>query len=190
LEEATHKDEISYSINGKTLSFWGIEFNGNSTSLIGTWTREAYSASCGANDYSCEDNNKVSKAVFTQNSVTYTYCIGGGVSEEEREDDDGIVIGKRKFIDCGTYEETRGTETVIVKYLGTETTATYRGKTCKAPMQHSESKMREACTEAYNKANAEGYDGSGYVVRSYYFEILNKDIIKCLKDNNFPEWFH
>jgi hypothetical protein len=190
-EENAYREEVSYSINDKALFLWRLEFNGSSSSLIGTWTREPFSASCEENDYNyyCEDNNNISKAVFTQDFLTVTACRGK-IGERDLKDDDGVVVGKIKFIDCGTVEETRGTETVRIKFSGTEIAATYRGKTCKASMRYSESKMREACTEAYNKALAEGYDGSGYVVEEYYYEIRAKDIIKCLKDNNFPEWFH
>jgi hypothetical protein len=173
---------ISYSINNKVLSLGGVEFNGNSDFLIGTWTREPFSAVC-EDDDDCNDYNKISKAVFTQNSLTYTSCIG---RIGEYEDDDGEIT---KIIDCGTLESTRGTETGIVKYSGTEISLTYNGKTCKLPMQYSVSEIRKACTEAHDKAEAEG-NNDRHTIEVYYSEILNKDIIKCHEDNNFPQWFH
>jgi hypothetical protein len=186
LNEEIRKEEISYSIN-KTLSLGGIEFSGNSASLAGVWTREAYSVSCGIDEYDCEYYNRFSKAVFTQNSVAYTRCLGRIGERDIKED--GAIVGKEKIIDCGTLEITRGTETGRVKYSGTEFALTYNGKTCKAPRQYSESKMREVCSEAYNKAVAEGNDDY-HVIEGYYSEILNKDIFKCIRDNKFPEWFH
>jgi hypothetical protein len=180
---STSTEIINYSINNKILSLGGIEFNGNSASLIGTWTREAFSAVCEENDYDCNDYNRISKAVFTQNSLTYTSCTG---RIGEYEVNDGEVM---KIIDCGTSEHTKGTETGIAKYSGTEIILTYNGKTCKLPMQYSVSEIRRACTEAYAKAEAEE-NNDRHTIEVYYSEILNKDIIKCHKDNNFPEWFH
>jgi len=188
LGEEIHKEEISYSINSKTLSLGGIEFNGNSASLTGIWTRQAFSVFCEADDYYCEYYNGFSKAVFTQNSLTYTLCLDKIGSEKNYTDEDGIV-SKEKIIDCGTFESTRGTETVRVKYSGTEIIATYNGKTCRIS-DDSESEKRKACTEANNKAKAEGHGDDRHIVEAYYSEIHNKDIIKCLKDNKFPEWFH
>ncbi|MDR2584265.1 MAG: hypothetical protein LBC75_12360 [Fibromonadaceae bacterium] len=183
-----YSDVVSYSINGQTLSLGGIEFNGNSTSLAGTWTREAFSVSCGVDDYSCEYNNRFSKAVFTQDSLIYTRCLGIIGSGKSYTDEDGAII-KQKIINCGTFENTKGTETVRVKFSGAEISSTYNGKTCNLS-EDSESEKRKACTEANDKAKAEGHGDDIHVVEAYYSEIHNKDIINCLKDNNFPEWFH
>jgi hypothetical protein len=163
-----YKDEESYSINGKTLSLWGLEFNGNSTSLIGTWTREPFSTCEEYSGYSCEKMNGISKVVFTRNSRTITECL-------EKEEYYGKGM-KEKAIDCNTLEVTNGTETVIVKYSGEKENTTYNGKTCTNIRSWDESKYRKACTDAYNS-------GGSYEI------ILKNDQCNCLKDNKFPEWY-
>jgi hypothetical protein len=182
LKERTEEREESYSLNGKTLSLYGIEFNGSQTSLIGTWTREPFSASCEKDDYDC---NRVSKAVFTENSLSITRCLME-IGERERTCDNGVTIIE-KYIDCGTAESKNGTETVRLNASasGTETIATYKGNTCKVPLELSESQMRAACKEAYNKAKTEGD-----YKESYYYDIL--DILREKKRGNcdglLPEW--
>jgi len=194
LEKDNYEQTVSYSIEGKTLSFWMLEFSGNSSSLTGTWTREPFSATC-ENDYNyyCEDYNGVSKAVFTQNTLTITECIGK-VGEEKVEEEDGVTI-KRKIIDCGTreYTYTKGNETVKrVRYYGAipyRQVYTYNGKSC-TYVTPSESQMRTACTQAYNKVKQEnpGYSGNDYLVEDEYYNILEKDFYNCLK-SSFPTWF-
>jgi hypothetical protein len=186
LKEEIYEDEVSYSLNGKTLSLYGIEFNGSQTSLIGIWTREPFSASCEKNDDYCKGNNSFSKAVFTENSLSITECFGE-IGEREFTFNNGVTIIE-KYIDCVTAEYTKGTETVRFKASGTEVIATYKGKTCKMPfdLEPSESQMRAACEEAYNKAKTEGdYKGS------YYYDILN-DIEESEARGNcdglLPEW--
>jgi hypothetical protein len=190
LEEETDDYPTSYSINGTTLSFGGLEFRGNSASIIGTWYSLSFSRLRFETDNSGYSITPVSKVVFTQNSLVITTCAGKAGEEREIKDNDGVVIGKRKVIDCGTYEEIRGTETVRFEASGTGLyrIATYKGKTCKLTYEYSESECRKACTEAYNKAMAEGYDGSGYELSYYYHKIRQNDIVKCLEDNNFPDW--
>jgi uncharacterized lipoprotein YehR (DUF1307 family) len=168
------------------LSFYGIKFNGNQTSLTGTWTREPFSASCEKDDYDCEYNNRFSKAVFTENSLSITECFGE-IGEREFTDDNGVAIIE-KVIDCGTAESKIGTETVRfnASASGTEIIATYKGKTCKVPLELSESQMRAACKEAYNKAKTEG-DYKGDYKGSYYRNILDKERRgNC--DGLLPEW--
>jgi uncharacterized protein (TIGR02145 family) len=182
---------VNYSISGNTLSFWGVDFSGNSASLIGAWTREPFSASCNQDDYYCEDNNGMSKAVFTPNSFSYTYCRGkpGTVSESRRNS----VVTTIKTVDCGTreYTYTKGNQTVKrMRYYSSpqKQVYTYNGKTC-TRTEYSESQRRAACTEAYRKAKTEGYDGNGHLVEDYYYDILGRDFDKCI-ESNFPEWFY
>jgi uncharacterized lipoprotein YehR (DUF1307 family) len=187
-EEETHEYPTSYSLNGTTLSFGGLEFSGNSASIIGTWN----SLSLGELKFNIMGGGtlnyrNVSKAVFTQNSLFITTCVGIAGEEREIKDDDGVVK-KRVIIACGTYEDIVGTEKVRINYSGTDITATYKGKTC--GINYSESKMRTACTEAYNKAVAEGYTDFDEL-EDYYRDILHnlhKDIYDCMKD--FPAWFN
>jgi len=193
-EKESYDNTVSYSIDGRTLSFWNIEFSGNSSSLTGTWTREPFSATCEDDyNYYCEDNNGVSKAVFTQNTLTITECIGK-VGEERIDEDDGVTV-KRKVVNCGTreYSYTKGNQTVKrVRYYGStpyRQVYTYNGKTC-TYTEPSESQKRTACTQAYNKVKQEnpGYNGNDYLVEDEYYNILEKDFYDCLK-SSFPAWF-
>jgi hypothetical protein len=181
LEEETDDYPTSYTINGSTLSFGEAEFSGNSASLIGSWNTSSLQHIKFHSNNSGYGLGSVSKAVFTQNSLSVTLCVGE-IGEKER---DGVAIIE-KVIDCGTVEYTKGTETVRLKVSGTEATATYKGKTCKLREEHSESQMKAACTQAYNKAKDEGYDGGGHAVEDYYYEILYKEVRNCQK--SLPEW--
>jgi hypothetical protein len=188
LEERTYEYPTSYTINGSTMSFGEAEFSGNSASLIGTWNASSLQ------HIRFHSNNRsygiygVSKAVFTQNSLSVTLCAR--IGEKERIDDwngnvikiDGVAIIE-KGIDCGTSEYTKGTETVRLKASTEEATATYKGKTCKLVIEHSESQMRAACTQAYNKAKDEGKE---WGVEGYYWDILEKEENDCKK--SLPEW--
>jgi len=175
--DGTLRDEIyeyptSYIISGSTLSFGDAIFSGNSASLIGTWNssnlqRIEFKGNIGSYGIS-----GVSKAVFTQNSITLTQCTGGTYKN-------GAAV---KVIDCGTAEITKGNETVKYVASGAWRTFTYNGKTCKSGGGYSEAQMQTACTQAYNKATADG----GYTY-DYYYDILEKEYRDCVKD--FPEWF-
>jgi len=199
LKELTEDNEVSYSVNGQTLSFLsvkdnygsypiGIDFKGNSNSLIGTWTRQPFSANCEDYEKECDWYNEISKAVFTQNSLILTHCV----SEREEYEYNGIVV-KRKVINCGTAEDTKtkGTDTVIVLMDFEKQTATFNNETCISwfsDSEHSKSKEGAACTEAFNRVKAEGNDGSA--IKRYFAEILREEEDKCLKDKQFPEWFY
>jgi hypothetical protein len=191
LEERTNEYPTSYTINGSTLSFGEAEFSGNSASLIGTWNASSLQHIQFRRNNSGYGIGEVSKAVFTQNSLSITQCAGE-IGEKERKDWNGNVIKIdgvaiiEKVIDCGTSEFTKGTETVRLKVSGTEATATYKGKTCKLNIEHSESQMRAACTQAYNKAKDEGKAEEWRVVRDYYDEILEKEENDCRE--SLPEW--
>jgi len=181
--------KISYSKNGTTLSFWGLEFNGNSSSIMGTWTREPYSATCEENDSNCKGNNNISKAMFTQNSVTYTTCIG---EIGTKKISDSVTV---KTTDCNTREYSNGTEKVIEKVYSDYRTATYKSKTCRTP--EGEGSILSMCTwlkNAYEKdgvvmdENSEDYDLQVFFGLLAYIVSESFDS-KCLEDNNFPEWF-
>jgi hypothetical protein len=199
LEEETSEYPTSYTIDGSTLSFGGAEFSGNSASLIGTWNSNSSSLQdirFDGNHYGSSMSSvsavftQVSKAVFTQNSLSITQCAGE-IGERERRDWNGNVIKIdgvaiiEKGIDCGTVEYTKGTETVRIKVSTEEVTATYKGRTCKVAIEHSESQIRAACTQAYEKAKDEGYDDS-YRYYGYYDKILYKEENDCHK--SLPEW--
>jgi len=181
--------KISYSKNGTTLSFGGLEFNGNSSNIIGTWTRNPYSVNCG-NDFQCQNNDAISKVVFTQNSVTYTTCLDnvGITGELLGEEVEGVKI---KTTDCNTKEFFRGTERVIEKYYPDHQEATYNGKTCKS----IKTNISKECSEMINilkeigiDENSEDYEVTLGVYVSMYLGPRRFDS-KCLEDNNFPKWY-
>jgi len=184
-EIGTEDEVVSYSITGNTLSLRGREFTGNSTSLIGTWTRQPY-PTCSSRCSSVSDG--YSKVVFTQNSITYTNCMGKAGDEFD------MNTYKIKVIDCNTWEYSKESEKVTMKVSGTKGTATYKvtitynGETC-IYLYPSETQMRSACTEAYNKATAEGYTGGGDLVYDYYRKTIDKDLSKCFEDKGIPQWF-
>lgn len=179
LSEHTYEYPTSYTISGSTLSFGEAEFNGNSASLIGTWNAlELQEEVLFRGNSSSHGIGGVSKAVFTQNTLTLTQCAGE--PGYTRDYGDGVTF---RVIDCGKAVFTKGNETVTWAAQGEDKTFTYGGKTCKFDIKYSEPQMREACSDAYNKAAAEG----GYVY-NYYYDILEKDENECLKD--FPEWLH
>jgi len=191
LEKDYYRHSVSYSIDGKVLSIWELDFKGNSSSLTGTWTREPFTANCATDSY-CDDFDGVSKLVFTSSTLTMTACIGKVGSVVESESEDGVAR-KTKIINCSTQERTytKGNETVKrTRYYNSprKEVYTYNGKTC-TWTESSEAQMRTACTQAYNKVKAEnpGYSGNSYLVEDEYYDILDKDMEDCMK--SFPEWF-
>jgi len=187
LKSILEEEKVSYSKNDTTLSFWGLEFNGNSTSITGTWTREAYSAIC-EDDEQCNDHNKISKAVFTQNSVIYTNCLDtnefGFLQISEKV--------KRKRIDCHTIEYSNGTEKVIVKSYPDHIESAYNGSICRS----LDLNLDKACTEIIDLMKKDGIDENsedysiGLVFGLAFGYIMPGQLnYECLDANNFPEWF-
>jgi len=173
LEDYIFEYPTNYTISGSTLSFGGAEFSGNSTSIIGTWN----SSSVQHIEFGGFGISGI-KVVFTQNTLTLTVCLGEpGVV---RGIHDGVID---KIIDCSTTELKKGNETIKIRFLdGFAYTATYNGKICTRG-GYSETQKKTACTQAYNKATAEGGNAD-----EYYDEIIEKDFSDCVKD--FPEWFY
>jgi hypothetical protein len=199
LEKDEKTRDATYSINNGVLTLkwskWSdteYDFNGKSSELIGTWTRNKdKKAHCQKDEdgyIECDYGYDVTKAVFTQNSVSITrdFCWTDEVNN-------GHVNSRgwtEKVIDCSTAELRKGNEVVKYNIKGSgnseKWTLTYKGKSCEASWSEpSKSSMEEACEEAVKMAEEEG--GSHW---NYYEEILygasEMNFIKCLKDNNFP----
>jgi len=194
LETIPNNHTMNYSINGNTLSIGVVKFNGNSTSLTGTWIKEN-SVSCDHDPYNSLDwdnqiicdffEDEVSKAVFTQNTLTlFNGCSmwGKGVGQQFTTEQGAVI----KVIDCATATETKGTETITITITmeqnETKITATYNGRTCVFEQRYSETERRTACTQAHNKVTAEGGD-----IDDYYSDILHKEENDCRR--SLPLWF-
>jgi len=181
-----------------------IHFKGTSSNLMGTWTRtKDKNASCKLytwtscidydrdkcecreykeySSFDCKYHYDYTKLVFTQNTVAITrdYCRTDTMINEEVRDNGW----KYKIINCDTYEMSKGAEKVtIISKEGTnwETwEGTYNGKTCKFSTP-SVSQRAKACSDAWKAGN------SGSKLEDAYYDILVKDMYKCLVDNNFP----
>jgi hypothetical protein len=197
LKEETHDRTINYSLNysaNNNILVWGeqwsgdtLHFNGTSNNLIGTWTRtKDKNASC--TDYDCKEGWGITKLVFTQNTVTITGGFAGGNNCPTDEMTDGKINyngWKDKIISCDTYEMSKGTEKVTMKYVNRHSTeVTYNGKTC---TNKGFSQRTKACRDAWNQILAQGGTAHQSELEDYYYGFLKKDFEECVANNNFPE---
>ncbi|MDR3002282.1 MAG: hypothetical protein LBU89_13605 [Fibromonadaceae bacterium] len=191
--------EAAYSINNGVLTIkWRersdapeFNFNGNSSSLIGTWTRSKNKAAhCYEddyyNDYGCHYGYDFTKAVFTQNKVSITrdFCW----TDEEEDGKVNSIGWATKVIDCNTVEQKKGNDVVKlnIKFSNNSMkwTATYNGKSCEASRSEpSVSDMEKACKEAVEKG--------GHDYDEYYWDLLYGDSWEkfetCMIDKGFPK---
>ncbi|MDR2580844.1 MAG: hypothetical protein LBC85_07625 [Fibromonadaceae bacterium] len=200
LKKREYTEKGTYSIAGNVLTLkwedWSdaaeYNFNGNSSGLIGTWTRNKNkAANCREDeDYDrvwCDYLYDVTKAVFTQNSISITADICWTDQFKDGNVRRGWTV---KVIDCNNFEERKGNETVKTnfKFSGNSAklTYTYNGKSCERSWSEPSLAARQkACADAVKQAAADG----GYY-EDYYEDILysrDKNFEKCLTDNNFPE---
>jgi hypothetical protein len=207
-ENTTMSYSMNYS-NGNHILVLGsygdtLHFKGTSANLIGTWTRtKDKNASCELNTWTscidfdrdkceckqykensyikCKNDYDITKLVFTQNAVAIT-------RDRCRADEmiDGEVRNgwRYKIIGCDTYEMSKGTEKVTVTHRKTnlEETweGTYNGKTCKLSDPPISQKAK-ACSDAWKDGH------TGGKLEDAYYDLLEKDMDKCLIDNNFPK---
>jgi hypothetical protein len=202
LEKYEYTETAAYSINNGVLAIkWDIwreapefNFNGNSSSLIGTWTRNKNKAAhCKEQYYRgeyegfyCDENYDITKAVFTQNnvSITYDFCW----TDEIKDGDVDWRGWTAKVIDCSNAERRKGNDVVRYNIKVSEKsgkwTLTYNGKSCERSWSEpSVSDMEKACKEAVEKG--------GHYYQDYYEDLLyfseEKKLEECMKDKGFPE---
>jgi hypothetical protein len=203
LEKYEDTEMATYSINNGVLTIkwegWSeapeFNFSGNSSSLIGTWTRNKNKAAhCKEryyyNEYDgfwCDHGYDITKAVFTQNNVSITQDFCWTDEEKDgRVDSRGWTI---RVIDCNTIEQKKGNDVVKINIKFSNNsikwTTTYNGKSCElSRSEPSVSDMEKACKEAVE------IDGQ-YHYSEYYWKLLygseEEKFEKCLINNNFPE---
>ncbi|MDR3000897.1 MAG: hypothetical protein LBU89_06495 [Fibromonadaceae bacterium] len=197
LQKYEETETAVYSINNGVLAIkWRerssdapeFNFNGNSGSLIGTWTRNKNKAAHCYEEYGyteCHYGYDITKAVFTQKNVSITrdFCWTDEIRDGQVDGDWTV-----KVIDCSNIELRKGND--VVKYNlkvnsnSEKWTVTYNGKSCEISLSEpSRTSKENACKEAVEKG--------GHYYDEYYSELLYGSEIekfeKCMMDNNFPE---
>ncbi|MDR2555017.1 MAG: hypothetical protein LBC64_06265 [Fibromonadaceae bacterium] len=135
--------KYDYSRDGFQFGEDGLQFNGISNNLIGTWTREVKKYG---------DFENVTRAEFMGNElkITYDYCASDRMLLRYGEDrGNGWKI---RNIDCETYEIYKGNEVITVKETSrldviNDLSVTYKGKTCAFHI----SQLEKACSDAWEK---------------------------------------
>jgi hypothetical protein len=187
-ESENETSTISYSIDGNTLFLdidgngKTISFSGNSTDLVGTWTRTRNECEPSPlrpdKEKYCVDNNSLVKAEFTTNTFefTYDYCpteqsVSGFVNEN------GV---KSTVIDCNTLELSKGTDKMTLKFNAKgHFEFTYNGKTCSQSTYYTETKAEQACKKAWDE-----HGGENPWRQDYYYDYLDEEMNNCLQ--GFP----
>ncbi|MDR3001959.1 MAG: hypothetical protein LBU89_11935 [Fibromonadaceae bacterium] len=210
VEEDIYEEQAEYSIDNRVLTVrwdeWSdteYNFNGNQNVLTGTWTRnknkdahckEVYDRYDDEYYTECSDYYEVTKAVFTPNTLTLTYdfCIADEIRSNREYR--GWAI---KAVDCKTLEYSKGTQKMTLTFInpgsyGADQKATYNGKTCFWSREHPHSDRTSACQKAnikFQQEKTKNNNLSYWCRESYYYDFLEEDFEKCLKNNGFPEDF-
>jgi len=189
-EDHKHTNTVPYTIKDNILTCVSgnsdddtLQFKGNSTTLIGTWTRTKDKAkSCKIDEeykdeYYCKNGWNITKAVITSTSIAFTtdYCWTD-------ENVDGYVDSegwKTKVIDCNTIEYSKGSDKVTYRRTETSRQTTYNGKTCtwnEPSKATKEAACRKAATEHPNTSYLD----------NYYDDIIWEAYDKCERDLKLP----
>ena len=205
LEIEREEDKIDYSIENDSLTLYGDEgyffkpmhFNGTSTSLIGTWTREANLCKIDEEQEIYCGNDFFSKVAFTNTTLTITYdmCWTKNYFDREKgtyEKDGGVTL---KIIDCNTSEASyRNHKATTTFAINTKVSpiiqVAYNQTTCSKNFRKdiTVSERQTACKEAYNRAKDE--DGDYKDMWLYYEESIGinfRETVECLRDTGMPE---
>jgi hypothetical protein len=190
-ESYNYSRDINYSIENNVLTIEtydnDIKFNGNSNTIIGTWTRSINKqVSChdyyynGEYDgYGCDEYYDVVKAVVTESelAITREICHTDGIKNGEEHRG-----WKATILDCNNYEVSKGKDKIKVYEDKSSFKITYNGKTCQMK-ESSRSERESACQKAIAKCSS---SSSYYCLEDYYYDFLEEDFKKCFIENEFP----
>jgi hypothetical protein len=184
LEKVNEEKTIDYSISNKVLVL-GVEgdtlnFDGTSSTIIGTWTRTKNKAAdvCGENDYGdydCKFGFDIVKAEISLKTfkITQDICFADYLGRE----------GGFTATDCNTFEVSDGKEKIALKieWSNNEGPAamsfTYKNKTCKRKLIYTQAEMKAACKAAWDNHKAEPFWDD------YYESFLSADFTSCAEKN-------
>jgi len=185
---------INYSIADKIMTWQEdgdtdtLNFKGTSNELIGTWTRTRdKAASCLYDsyyeDYYCKSHYDITKAIFTESTVSITRSI----CFTDKLDGDEIQSGWRwRTIDCNTAEIYKGSDKIsfkitIINEDDYSYTYSYKGESC----EYNPSKLKKeaACKETWDTYHVI----DEYNWRNNYYDILEKEFNDCMNSKMPPE---
>jgi hypothetical protein len=198
-----YEERMNYSVANNVLTLTpryyedgAIIFNGNSETLIGTWTRNKNKEEAcreheyyGYSDYYCDEGYDITKVVVTPNNqitVTTDYCMTDrGQIGEEWEKNWPIT----KILDCNSFEVQKGNDKIKIYIDESSYKFTYNGKTCQVK-ETTVSERKSACNKAIAdvKAGKCGDEGDDCLEKFYYKhrEDSDNDFKNCVINNKFP----
>jgi len=179
-DDNSYENYINYSIEDSIMvweqpDYSTLDFKGTLDDIMGTWTRTIDKAtSCDYDEeydyyYYCNDGWNITKAVFTNETVSITrnICLTKDQYHYNGEEWWAASDWTIKVVDCNTLEISDGSNKLTHKITKTGEEYSYKGSTCKYN-EPSKTKKEAACKEAWN--SDEDYE-----------DILRKDYYSCLK---------